>query len=136
MPVVVNLGGEGEEPGAINVNAFIESAMWNRHFDEKIPPQLVIRRSAHDTGLDDESVDRVIANHFPIQFDAFVIDSTGRRGSIALLATEIVRILRPRGFVSFACSSCDRRTLARAFEAVGLREVAIAPDGSVEGYKR
>jgi hypothetical protein len=133
--VVVNLGGEGEEPGAINVNAFIEPMMWDRLFDQSLSPNLVIRRSAHDTGLSADSVDVIIANHFPIQFDEFVIDKTGARAHISLLAAEVFRILRPGGHVRFACSSCDRSALALAFEGAGLQSVAVAVDGSVEGYK-
>ena len=135
VPTVVNLGGEGEVPGAINVNAFISPSMWNRNFAAQLDESLVIRRSAHDTGLPEGFADSVIANHFPIQYDELIIDETGSRASISILAVEIVRILKSGGGVRFACSSCDPGSLATAFRTAGLTDVVATATGTVEGRK-
>lgn len=134
--LVANLGGEGEEPGAINVNAFITDMMINPQFHDLLPSGgLVIRGSAHQTGLATSSIDSVVANDFPIQFDQFIIDGSGTRRSIGLLTAEVARILKPNGVLRFGCSSCDRVALARAFERAGLLDVAVRADGYVLARK-
>jgi hypothetical protein len=136
VAVIVNLGGEGEISGAINVNNFVVPSMVDRGFARALPPELVVRRSAHDTGLPDGFADKVVANLFPIQWDEFVVDSSsGERAHISVLAKEIVRILKPGGVVQFACSSCDRTSLKLAFEEAGLDSVTIGPDDAVEGVR-
>lgn len=135
MPTVVNLGGEGELEGALNVNAFIKPSMWNPGFADELDESLVIRRSAHDTGMPDEFADAVVANHFPIQFDELVVDENGAFATVTHLANEIFRILKPGGGVRFACSSCDTDSLAKAFREAGLAEVSVTPTRVVEGRK-
>jgi hypothetical protein len=133
VSVVVNLGGEGEEPGALNVNAFLY--LLRPSFADKLSPELVIRASAHKTGLDPESVDLVVANHFPIQYDEIVIDETGARAAISDLAAEIVRVLKPGGRVHFGCSTCDRASLAEAMELAGLIDVHEVTGGYIDARK-
>ncbi len=105
MPVVVDLGGEGNIPGAINVNLMLPAMMVDPSFGAHLDPALVIRRSAHDTGLKDGSVDTVLASHFPIQFNELVAAADGTRVGINFLAAEVVRILKSGGALRFACSS-------------------------------
>lgn len=135
MTIIVNLGGEGEQPDAINVNLFYSDNMLDLDFANRIDENLVIRASAHQTGLDDESVDVVVANRFPIQLDEFIIDEMGQRAHIALLAIEAFRILKSGGTLSFDCASCDRLALARAFERAGLISVTILPNRRIVGKK-
>ncbi len=135
MPVVVDLGGEGNVPGAINVNIMLAEMMLDPTFDTDIDPALVIRRSAHDTGLDANSVDTVLASHFPIQFNELVVAADGTRVGIDLLAAEVARILKPGGGVRFHCSSCDRLAILQAFEDVGLGELRVTTGGYIEGVK-
>lgn len=135
MEVVVVLGGEGEVPDAINVNLLVPEMIVNPAFADALDPSLVIRRSAHDTGLDDDSVDIVIANHFPIVSNELISAPDGSRVRIDLLAAEVFRILKPGGRLRFSCSSCDREALLGAFEAAGLRDLVLTPSGYIEGAK-
>jgi len=116
------------------VNLFVQEAMIDRNFAAGVDSSLVVRRSAHDTGYPDGSVDAVYARYFPIQFDEFIIDVTGGRASIELLAAEICRVLRPGGEVAFHCSSCDQDSLSRTFAASGLVGVRVV-NGIVIGMK-
>jgi hypothetical protein len=122
---VVNLGGEGEVPGAVNVNLFLQESMFDPHFDQRVDAALILRRSAHDTGLADSSADTVLAYNFPIQFDEFITNVSGERAHISVLAAEVVRVLRSGGSVEFHCSSCDRESLATAFRHVRLVDVHV-----------
>jgi Methyltransferase domain len=135
VSVVVNLGGEGEIPGAINVNAFIEPQMFRPKFPASIPAELVLRKSAHDTGLEPASADVVVANRFPIQYDQFVIDPSGRRADVADLAAEIVRILKPGGRLHFGCATCDRASLSTSLLEAGLVDVQVGPGGYIDARK-
>jgi len=135
VAVVVNLGGEGEVDGALNVNSLIVPQMFDAAFRERVLPELVLVRSAHDTGLPEGSADEVIAHHFPIQFDELVADESGARVPVAALAAEVVRILRSGGRLRFSCSSCNRPRLAEAFREAGLTGVSIMEDGYIGGTK-
>jgi hypothetical protein len=140
MTVVVNLGGEGEVAGAVNVNAFIRPQMFDDQFTSRVPADLVVHRSAHDTGLPSDSADEVIANHFPIQHDELVIDLDGTRVNVTELAGEIVRILRPGGRLHFQGSSCHslgaaQLNLARVFREAGLDVLAVHRNGYIDARK-
>jgi len=123
MTRVINLGGEGELAGAINLNLMSKDMMTNTRFGDSAT--LVIQSSAHQMAIGTSSVDLVVANRFPIQYDEVVIHESGSRAPISDLAGEIVRILKPGGVLRFNCSSCDEASLIDALMTAGLANVSV-----------
>lgn len=117
------------------MNLMVPEMMLDPEFAAQLDPALVMARSAHDTGLDDGSVDAVLASHFPIQFNELVAAVDGTRVEIDLLAAEMFRILKTGGTLRFSCSSCDREALLAAFSDVGLEDLRLTADGYIEGVK-
>lgn len=134
MAVVINLGGEGEVVGAVDVNAFIASQMRDRQFVRRRGPAMVIASSAHAIGLASGCADEIVARDFPIQNDEFVVDNAGSRAPIALLSSEVVRVLKEGGRAALGCASCDREALRGSLEQAGLKRTAVTGN-RVEGWK-
>ena len=97
MPFVVNLGGEGEEPGALNqqdgvcVGPHWRVARTGETFAEAVrrgPPFLICPNDA--LALPDGCADAVVSNHVPVG------GGTGL-GRAGIVPAEVARILRPGG---------------------------------------
>lgn len=124
-PTVLNLGGEGEAPGAIDVNARVGQVLRASYFSNATS---LIEAFAHQMPIRSGCIDKVVANRFPIHHDEVISTREGHRVSIEDLATEIFRILRPGGQIEFHCSDCDRLHLLDSFASAGFAGLEIKLD--------
>lgn len=106
--VVLNIGGEGEVPGAINVNSFVA---LRRPLAEIIRRGLVIGGDFTRLPIRDNLIDVVVGNHIPL---------LGETGVAAM--REAYRVLRPGGTIRAHASAGG---LLGPMRDAGLTDVAL-----------
>jgi hypothetical protein len=109
--IVLNIGGEGEFPGAINVNSFVA---LRRPLTEIVRRGLVVGGDFTLLPIRSECVDAVIGNHLPLL------------GDLALTAMrEVFRVLRRAGTIHAHSSAGGGAVLLHPMSAAGFDEVTL-----------
>lgn len=108
--IVINLGGEGEVDGAVNVNLLVLTT-------RRPPfPLLVVADAERALPIRTGVAEQVIARRFPM--------FTGRT-NIEQLAREALRILAPGGIATIMRSNGPGSDVADALAAVGFKDVTL-----------
>ena len=110
--VIVNIGGEGEVPGAINVNSFVA---LRRPLAEIVRRGLVVGGDFTRLPIGNNRVDVVVGNHLPL-FGA----------SATTAMREAFRVLRPGGFVRTHASAGGGAALLEPMAVAGFADVTLA----------
>lgn len=108
--VVLNLGGEGEVTGAVNVNLLVAPTRRPPY------PSLVQADATLALPFRDGCADRVIANRFPIFTGLTNVDQ---------LALESLRVLKAGGDVAIMRSSGPAGEVAYALAMAGFTAVSL-----------
>ena len=110
--VIVNIGGEGEVPGAINVNSLIA---LRRPLRDIVRRGLLIQGDFARLPLREGCADEVVGNHIPL---------FGDLGAIVM--REVFRVLRPNGNARVNASAGDGVVLLEPMRAAGFAGVTLA----------
>lgn len=109
--IIINIGGEGEFPGAINLNSWIA---LRRPLPEVLKRGLMIRGDFTQMPIRSGCVDAIVGNHVPLLGE--VADRTMR---------ESFRVLRGGGAIRVHASVGGGSTLLEPMRNAGLAEVTL-----------
>ena len=113
MPIVLNLGGEGELPDAIDLNSLQATRRRPYSF---VAPGSFIQGDFRSLPIRDNAVDEVVARHIPLR----IPDEDDVK-----VAGEAFRVLKPGGTARLAPTFPAER-LMRALTLTGFTDVRIS----------
>ena len=119
----MNLCGEGEHLGAINVNLF-DPSLLTRKLETILMSGLCIRADATQVPLLSNSADEVVGNMLP--YSPEWTDG---------LVAEAIRILRPGGTCRMYSSTVGGAGLLPHFQNAGFTDVKLLEAGQAFGLK-
>jgi Methyltransferase domain len=110
--VVINIGGEGEVQGAINVNSLV-APLRREHEIRKAGP--LVQADFTQLPIRSGAVDEIVGNRLP-----FLHGEVARR-----MCEEAFRVLRPGGVARFEASTGGGAVLVEYLRGAGFRDVRV-----------
>ena len=123
MPIVVNLCGEGEHPGAINVN-LLDPDLLTRKLETIAMSGPCIQADARQLPIASNAVDEIVGNMLP--YSSAWTDE---------LVAEALRVLRIGGTCRVSASAVGGAGLGPHLERAGFVNVGLLPTGYAHGVK-